>query len=116
VWLRRPLSGSLLGRMVIAVLVGVPLVMLVTIVAWLAVQGWAFHYRPAAVLERLSEKIRPGMRLEEVRVVLAGAGRTIRDSELPRTHDRDVPLGSPGRLKDVVSGGNSYKWEAEGGA
>jgi hypothetical protein len=32
------------------------------------------------------------------------------------TRDPDVPLGSPGRPKDVVSGESFYKWEADGGA
>ena len=106
----------MLRRMVIALFVGIPLFMLATVAAWVGVQGWELYYRPAAVLYRNSEKIRPGMLLEEVRVILGSAGRTIRDSELPGTHDPDVPRGSPGRLKDVVSGESFYKWEADGGA
>jgi hypothetical protein len=105
-----------LKRMLIVAFVGLPLVMLATILAWVAVQARGFYYRPAAVLERNSRKIHPGMRFEEVCVVLGDAGRTIRDSQLPRTHDPDVPPGSPGRLKDVVSGESFYHWEADGGA
>ncbi len=106
----------MLKRMVIAVFVGTPLVMLTTVAAWVAVEAWAFHHRPAAVLSRNSEKIRTGMRLGEVHALLGNAGKTIDKSELPEIEDWDVPVDSPRRSKPVVSGESFYKWEADGGA
>jgi hypothetical protein len=105
-----------LRRMVIAVFVGTPLVMLTTAAAWVAVEAWAFDHRPAAVLSRKSEKIRTGMRLEEVHALLGNAGKKIDKSELPEVVDWDVPVDSPRRSKPVVSGESFYQWQADGGA
>jgi hypothetical protein len=101
---------------VIAVFVGTPLVMLTTVAAWVAIEVWRFQNRPAAVLHSNSEKIRSGMRLEEVQALLGNLGEKIAESPLPEIVDGDVPVDSPGRIKPVVSGEHFYKWEADGGA
>lgn len=112
----RCIGVPVLKRMVIAVFVGTPLVMLATVGAWVAVEAWAFHHRPAAVLHRNSEKIRPGMRLEEVRALLGNAGKKTDKSELPTVGDRDVLADSAKRFTPVVSGESFYRWETDDGA
>jgi hypothetical protein len=102
--------------MVFVVFVGTPLVMLATVATWVAVEVWAFHHRPAAILSRKSQEIRPGMRLEDVRALLGSVGRKIDKSELPEVGDWDAPIGSPTRSNPVVSGERFYRWEADGGA
>ncbi len=90
--------------------------MVITIAVWIAVTVRAFENRPSAVLHRTSEKIKPGMKLEEVDSLLGHVGRKIEQSELPRTVDPDEAVDSPSQSKPVVSGEGFFKWETDDGA
>ena len=57
------------------------------------------------------ERIQPGMTLSEVEKLLGGPGTEKLQNQLPQVVDWTVPLGSPNRLKTVVSGDQYFRWK-----
>jgi hypothetical protein len=53
------------------------------------------------------------MKLAEVEALLGERGKEIAEESLPGSVDISVPVGSPGRLKPVVSGDKFYQWRKD---
>jgi hypothetical protein len=90
----------------------VRLVVLALIVALIG-GGWvgSTYYSAFAYYER----IQTGMTLDEVERVLGHPGREVRESELERTVDWNLPVGHPRRVKPVISGEHYFRWEKGSG-
>jgi hypothetical protein len=90
----------------------VRLVVLALIIA-LIVGGWvgSNYYSAFAYYER----IQPGMTLSAVERLLGHPGREVRESELERTVDWNLPVGHPRRVKPVISGERYVRWEQGSG-
>lgn len=72
------------------------------LVAWLN--------RPGTVAWVNYERIRPGMSVEQVELLLGRPGAEIGERELPGVVDHEVPLDHPKRVKPVISGERYLKW------
>jgi hypothetical protein len=78
-------------------------VLIVAVVLWTARTGTVsvFNY----------DRIRPGMSIAEVDMLLGGPGIEISESQLPGIVDRSVPVDHPKRVKPVVTGERYIRWE-----
>jgi hypothetical protein len=100
----------------VAAVLAVPIVLALTFVAWLAVALWEYEHRPGAVLAHNFDRIKPGMRLEQVNSLLGLNAREIMASEIPIINDSTEPDGSSRRMRRAVSGDSYFKWETKDGA
>jgi hypothetical protein len=101
-------------RLLIASVLAAPLLVVISAIAWLAVEAWKFEHRPGAVLAHNSETIRPGMTLEHVNSLLGMDGVEVTGS--PIINDSAEPYDSPRRIRPAVSGESYYEWRVEDGS
>jgi hypothetical protein len=81
---------------------------LLALIAALIAAGWvgSTYYSAFAYYER----IQPGMTRMEVERLLGHSGREVRESELERRVDWDLPVNHPERVKPVISGERYFRW------
>ena len=57
------------------------------------------------------DRIRPGIRVAEVELLLGGPGTEMPEPELPGIVDWSVPVDHPKRVKAVVTGERYIRWK-----